>query len=77
LDPILTGTYGPDLEIEVSEEVHSYQSVDVLVPEREHSDREVRRRYAQHGELGHTNPVAFLFADRGVNTAFLKLSRWV
>lgn len=31
---------GPDLAIEVSEEVHSYQSVDALVPEREHSEGE-------------------------------------
>jgi hypothetical protein len=54
---------GPDLEIEASEEVHSYQSVDALVPEREHSEGEVRRRYAQHGELGHADPVAFLLAD--------------
>src|SRR5882762_8483996 len=62
----------PDLEIEMSEEVHSYQSVDVLVPEREHSEREVRRRYAQHGELGHADPVAFLLAYRGVNLGLLE-----
>src|SRR4029079_10696534 len=58
---------GPDLEVEVSEGGHSYQSVDVLMPEREHSEREVRRRYAQHGELGHANPEALLLAHRGVD----------
>jgi hypothetical protein len=62
----------PDLEIEMSEEVHSYQSVNVLVPEREHSKREVRRRYAQHGELGHADPVAFLLAHRGVDLGLLE-----
>jgi hypothetical protein len=61
----------PDLEVEVSQEVHSYQSVDVLMPEREHGEREIGRRYAEHSELRHVNPVAVLLADCGVNLAFL------
>src|ERR1051325_9661418 len=67
---------GPDLEIEVSEEVHSYQSVDVLMPEREHSEREIGRRYAEHSELGHVNPVAVLLAHRGVNPGLLVAVSW-
>jgi len=59
------------------EEVHADQPVDVLVPEREHRKREVRRRHAEHGELGHAKPVAMLFPDGGVTLAFLNPSRWL
>ena len=61
----------PDLEVEVSQEVHSYQSVDVLMPEREHREREIGCRYAEYSELSHVKPVAVLLADRGVNPGLL------
>ncbi|TMQ05380.1 MAG: hypothetical protein E6J90_49160 [Deltaproteobacteria bacterium] len=59
------------------EEVHADQPVDVLVPEREHRKREVRRRHAEHGELGHAKPVAMFVPDGGVTLAFLNPSRWL
>src|SRR5262245_29330153 len=60
-----------DLEIEMSQEVHSYQSVDVLMPEREHGEREIGCRYAEYSELRHVNPVAVFLADCGVNPGLL------
>src|SRR5438105_260031 len=61
----------PDLEVKVSQEVHSHQTVNVLMPEREHREREIGRRYAEYSELGHVNPVAVLLADCGVNPGLL------
>ena len=43
----------PDLEVEVSEEVHSEQPIDALVIEVEHLERKVRRGYTESEELGY------------------------
>jgi len=57
----------PDLEVEVSEEVHSEQPVDTLMIEVEHLEREVRRRYTESEELGYVQPIALFLPDRAVN----------
>jgi len=50
-----------DLEVEVPEEVHPDQAVDVLVCEREDRECKVWRRRVENGELGDVNPVAAFF----------------
>ena len=47
----------PDLEVEVSEEVHAHQSIDVP-PEREHRDREVGRVELGHVDQPRSSPTA-------------------
>lgn len=53
----------PDFEVEVSEEVHADEPIDILVSEREYSERKIRRRHAERGEFGHAKPVIMLFPD--------------
>src|SRR3954464_13316325 len=47
----------PDVVVEVAQEVHSEQAIDIIMTEVEYVDRKIHLRETEHGELGHAEDI--------------------